>query len=361
MLVEDSKHFCNTSQHYFSLEVLPFTVHAQKKLYEQAKEQTTAKIKQLENRTKAFEEWKATNKKRKTRQAMLTGEIPPEQIEYEKDAEELKRQITIHKQKEDFLNNEKIRSEDILYQIKRDVNQVLEGLNQTRKLLAKYGQGMKEAEIEEKSATPDEKIGRRNRVLSQTLITKYMYIIDALKKKQENTALLQALHELGNLHFSTENVIAAVDNWSDSLDTIFQKFETLKSFREVLVNYKALGYQIGIQKCLIGGILLYKLSNYCFHNSLHTQRECALMAFEMLFAIFKISLPHHFIPADFGLYRVKELVDKEDVFSNKYILSPAETMMACNYHAIYLMDIDKHIYALPILGLMEYIATDVVM
>lgn len=351
------------TQHFFSLEVLPFTVHAQRRLYEQAKEQTLAKIKQLEDRTKEFEDWKVTNKKRRTRQAMLTGEIPPEQIAYEKDAEELNRQIKIHKQKENFLNNEKIRSEEVLSQIKRDMNQVLDGLNQTRKLLAEYGPGMKKAEIEEKAVQPDETIGKRNRYLSQTLITKYSFIIESLKKKQEITALIQALHELGNINFSTENVLGAVENWNESLDNIFQRIDTIKSFREVLGNYKNknLGFILGVQKCLIGGILLYKLSNLCYHNSLHLQRECALMAFEMIFAIFKISLPHHFIPIDYGLYRVKEIIEKEDVFSNKYVLNPAEVIMACNYNALYLMDIDKHVHALPILGLMEYLATDVVM
>ena len=292
---------------------------------------------------------------------ILTGEIHPKQIEYEKNGEEFDRQIKIHKSKEEFLNNEKARSDDVLFQIKRDVNQVLEGLNQTRRLLARYGQGMKEAEAEEKSAQPDDKIGKRNRVLSQILITKYMILIDSLKKKQENTALIHSLHELGNLNFSIENLIAAVDNWNDSLDTIFQKFETLKSFREVIANYKTPGYQLGIQKCIIGGILLYKLSNFCYSNSLHFQRECALMAFEMIFSIFKTTLPHHFVAIDFGTYRVKEIVEKEEIFSNKYVLTPAEAIIACNYHALYLMDMDRHVNALPILGLLEYLATDVVM
>ena len=358
--MEDSKHLCNMTQHYFSLEVLSFTVFAQKKLHEQAKEQTNAKVAQLEERTKVFEDWKAT-KRRVTRQTMLTGEIPPEQIEYEKDAEEFDRQIKIHKAKESFLNNEKARSDYVLFQIKRDVNQVLEDLNQTRRLLARYGQGMKEAEAEEKSAQPDDKIGKRNRVLSQILINKYMILVESLKKKQENTALIHSLHELGNLNFSIENLIATVDNWNDSLDTIFQKYETLKSFREVIANYKTPGYQLGTQKCVIGGILLYKLSNFCYSNSLHFQRECSLMAFEMIFSIFKTSLPHHFVAIDFGTYRVKEIVEKEDIFSNKYVLNPADAMMACNYHALYLMDMDKHVNALPILGLLEYLATDVVM
>jgi len=349
------------TQHYYSIEVLPFTVYAQKRLHEMAREQTNAKVKQLEDRTKAFEDWKVTNKKRRTRQAMLTGEIPPEEVEYLKDAEELKRQIQVYKQKEEFLNDQKVRSEEVLYQIKRDVNQVLEGLNQTRKLLAKYGQGMKESEIEDKGLAIDEKVGRRNRVLSQTLITKYMFIIEALKKKQENVALIQALHELGNLNFSTENMIAAIDNWNDSIDTIFQKFETLKSYRDVISNYKTLGFQIGVQKCLIGGTILSKLSDHCYNNNLHMQRECSLMAFELMFAIFKISLPHYFVPIDFGVYRVRELIEKEEVFSNKYVLSPAEVMMACDYHAMYLMDLDKHANALPLLGLMEYLANDMIM
>jgi hypothetical protein len=48
-------------------------------LYEKAAAETTDKKRTLDTRIQTFENWKLTNKKKKSRQAMITGEIPIEE------------------------------------------------------------------------------------------------------------------------------------------------------------------------------------------------------------------------------------------------------------------------------------------
>lgn len=82
-------------------------------LYERAKEKTNVKKKELEERVKIFEEWKR-KQKRKKRADVMTGAIPQEQQDFERDEAELKKQIDILKKVEDFWDTDKRRSTELL-------------------------------------------------------------------------------------------------------------------------------------------------------------------------------------------------------------------------------------------------------
>jgi len=75
VLIGVTRSFCNESAHFYSKYLLPFTNYAQEILYKEAQQKTAAKRIELIERTKKFEDWKNT-KRRKTRTAMMTGEIP---------------------------------------------------------------------------------------------------------------------------------------------------------------------------------------------------------------------------------------------------------------------------------------------
>jgi len=363
VVVETTKHFCNVTVQFYSTYVLPFTKYVQKMLLNQAREKTNAKRTQLNDRIKVFEDWKKTIR-RKNRADAMTGNIPPEQQEFEKDEAELNNQIAIHRRIEDFFNADKKRTSELLKILKRDENKVLEALNDWRKLLAKYGNDRKAFNMEKRmNLDPaDLKVKERDSaMLSHTVTSKYKDCIESLKKKQENFALIQALHERGNIYFSIGDVKNYMQDWNESLDTIFQRIFSLKNWREIFQEHKNLAWDIGVEKCLIGSILLYKLANFGYFTDIHSQMECSLMAYELVFAIFKITMPHQFIPISFGPYRIKEILQDRDLFSNKYVLSPADLIVACNYHALYLMDNGHHIKAIPLIGLMEYLSADIAM
>lgn len=63
----------------YASQLLPFIIFAQSTLYQEAAGKTHSKRNDLQARIQGFENWKLTNKKKRSRQAMITGEIPPEE------------------------------------------------------------------------------------------------------------------------------------------------------------------------------------------------------------------------------------------------------------------------------------------
>ncbi len=75
-LVDLSNRLNMSTENQFAAQLLPFIIFAQTTLFEKAARETTDKKRQLDSRIQSFENWKLTNKKKKSRQAMITGEIP---------------------------------------------------------------------------------------------------------------------------------------------------------------------------------------------------------------------------------------------------------------------------------------------
>jgi hypothetical protein len=78
-LVDISNRLNSASENIFASQLLPFIIFAQTTLYEDAAATTEGRRRDLAERIAAFENWKNTNKKKRSRQAMITGEIPPEE------------------------------------------------------------------------------------------------------------------------------------------------------------------------------------------------------------------------------------------------------------------------------------------
>jgi hypothetical protein len=83
------------------------------------------------------------------------------------------------------------------------------------------------------------------------------------------------------------------------------------------------------------------------------------MAAELAFSVFKISLPHPQILIKYGEYRLKELLKNEDIFENKEVLDPIESLLGFENIAWMLIDYNYHLKALPMLTLMDYISTEI--
>lgn len=84
-LVDISNRLCSATNNEFASQLLPFIIYAQGTLHEEAARKTAEKRKALEVRVQQFENWKLTGRKKRSRQAMLTGEIPVEEQEFNRD------------------------------------------------------------------------------------------------------------------------------------------------------------------------------------------------------------------------------------------------------------------------------------
>jgi len=138
-LVDLSNGLNKATENHFAAQLLPFIIHAQTTLYEAAASKTQGKRNELDVRVKQFENWKLTNKKKRSRQAMITGEIPPEEQEFLKDKTALEKDIFRLEVIENVLKSDKNASEKLLENTKRDANVCEEKLKECRRLYFQYG------------------------------------------------------------------------------------------------------------------------------------------------------------------------------------------------------------------------------
>ena len=95
-----------------------------------ANNQTEKTKSDLETRIQQFNHWKATSKKSKSRQAMLTGEVPKEELDFRRDKEILEKEVFRLEVHETFLRYDKEDSDLSLDRIKKASNNTKESLRQ---------------------------------------------------------------------------------------------------------------------------------------------------------------------------------------------------------------------------------------
>ena len=195
----------SVTQKYFAGTVLPFKIYAERALFERAQQARIAREKDLETRKEQYEIWKNTTKKRKSRQAMITGEIPKEQLEFESDCKEIINSINEKREKEDQLLKRIKESETELDDIKKGASNAEESLIQSRKLLEQYGTEARSLQLEPVDAALKVK-KRAQQVFANMVLSSYRKTIELLRKRQEKWLLTQALNELGDLCFSEGNL-----------------------------------------------------------------------------------------------------------------------------------------------------------
>jgi hypothetical protein len=195
-LVDISNRLNMATDNQYASQLLPFIIYAQTTLYEKAAAETQDKKRALESRVQAFENWKLTNKKKKSRQAMITGEIPQEEQEFLNDKAILEKEIFRLDVIENVLLSDRDASNKLLENIKRDANNADESLKQARKLYFQFGVETQSLRSEEqrKGCLDVEQIQnyeikskrKSYKVFTNMVITSYKKCIDLLRKRQEN-------------------------------------------------------------------------------------------------------------------------------------------------------------------------------
>lgn len=204
---------------FLSSYLYQFRIYGEDKLYSTASQKTTQTKEDLEIRIQKFNQWKATSKKSKSRTALLTGEVPKEELQYRKERLELEREIFRLEVHETILKSDKSQSEKELGKIKRGSNRTIETLRQSRKLYQKYGIETRNLEEEFKPQEESNKLMsikmKQNQVLTNMVIASYTKIIEVIRKRKEKFLLIQSLHEIGNIYHSDNQLIKAEVQWND--------------------------------------------------------------------------------------------------------------------------------------------------
>lgn len=355
-----------TTSNFFASTVLPFGIYAERALHERAQKARIDREGDLKKRIEIYENWKATNKKRKSRQALITGEIPKEQIEFEMDCKEIQVSIEEKKIKEAQLLAKIKSSETALDDIKRGASNAEESLIQSRKLLEQYGKEARNLQLETVDSALKAK-KRAHKVFANMVISSYKKTVELLRKRQEKWLLAQALNELGDLSFSEGNLEEAEISWNDSVDTVFQSLYILQNFRKVF-NIKDdnewrtqdnLAEKFTLKGCLLAGIVCYKLARVIYESkNLKNHRNCLIFGKFLLSSSFRLSLPHPESPIQMALYRMREITPYINLYDVSIEIQLSDLALACEYISACLIDRGLYADSLPVLTFLEFISAD---
>jgi len=344
--------------------LLQYTIYGENKLFTEASQKTTKVKNTLDNRIKQFTHWKATSKKSKSRRALLTGEVPKEELDFRKEKAELERETFRLEVHETILKSDKSESEVALDRINKSFSMAKEKLRQSRKLYKKFG--LETADLDKQIETHgySNMIAIRKKshaVMTNMVISSYNKAIELIRKRQEKFLLLQSLHEIGNLYYSDNQLKQAETQWNDCVDTIFQKdVGILRVFRNVFKENPNLAAVFGPMQCLIGGIVLAKLAKLCYNTNAHLQRESIIMGSELFAAPFKLSMFHPHEKHDFVNYRMKEFLPDITLLTEKQMIKPVDLLSGLDIMSEMLIDYQLYSRVLPLATLMNYVATDLV-
>ena len=349
---------------FLSLYLYQFRIYGENKLYTSASQQTDKVKQDLAVRVAKFNQWKATSKKSKSRTAMLTGEVPKEELQFRKEKAELENEIFRLEVHETILKSDKSQSEQERTKIKKSSNNIIEELRQSRKLYKKYGIESSKSKFDLKLPGDISKFsgGRKvDKSLISFPVMKYTKVIEKIRKKKEKFLLIQSLHEIGNLYFSDDQLDNAEVQWNDCVDAIFQKdVGIIKTYRALFKEIPNLAATYGSIQCVIGGVVLAKLAKLIYNNDIHLQRECVLMGSELFHAPFKVSMFHPHNKIDFADYRMKEFLPDSDLIGDKQVLLPSDLLSGLEIMCEMLLDYGLYERILPCTTIMNYVATDIV-
>ena len=206
MVINITRDFCNATQHYYSLELLPFMIESQHRLNEGIKSKLDEVIKTI----------KVDVEKQSSKKIQRLNQMTPAEVEDRKEKE--RDALTTEK---NFLESQMEASEGIIEAIKKQTSStVLEHRRQRKAFLKWEEEGDEEGPSEKRKA-------------NSTMIEEYDRIFSELKKRQPNKeafADIQNRNDAGNLRFHLGLWEAAEQLWDQALAIIFQKDHPLQNF-----------------------------------------------------------------------------------------------------------------------------------
>ncbi|NXW28807.1 CFA54 protein, partial [Phaetusa simplex] len=172
---------------------------------------------------------------------------------------------------------------------------------------------------------------------------------------------VQALHELGNLHFYAGNKRVAFKYWCQALD------ETL-NIADALNNWQELGFPKNATDCFAVGrstdISQKFLSQAGVWGCLHAA-VLRLYIFSQVFhycyfqTLFRASLPHPTSDCDFAQYETNMLIPGIDLFSDRYRADISTVVASLNFLMFELHCAKQNLIILPLFTLYQYIVSEI--
>ncbi|XP_021247900.1 cilia- and flagella-associated protein 54 isoform X2 [Numida meleagris] len=178
------------------------------------------------------------------------------------------------------------------------------------------------------------------------IVSSYEQTIGILEVNNQRDLRVQALHELGNLHFYAGKKRAAFKYWCQALD------ETL-NIADILNNWQELGFsknatecfavrrstdisqkflsQAGIWGCLHAAVLVAKIAQYITTSNVRLRTKYCYFSAILFKTLFRASLPHPTSDCDFAQYETHTLIPGIDLFSDHYRADISTVVASLNF------------------------------
>ncbi|KFO72738.1 Putative uncharacterized protein C12orf63, partial [Cuculus canorus] len=195
-----------------------------------------------------------------------------------------------------------------------------------------------------------------------------------LEMNSQRDLKVQALHELGNLHFYAGNKRAAFKYWCQALDETLNIADTLNNWQELGfpkdatdcfvagrstdISQKFLS-QAGVWGCLHAAVLVAKIAQYITTSKMRLRTKYCCFSAILFKSLFRASLPHPTSDYDFAQYETDMLIPGIDLFSDRYRANICTVVASLNFLMFELHCAKQNLIILPLFTLYQYFVSEI--
>ncbi|KAM9247075.1 LOW QUALITY PROTEIN: cilia- and flagella-associated protein 54 [Leptosomus discolor] len=206
------------------------------------------------------------------------------------------------------------------------------------------------------------------------IISSYEQTIGILETNNQRDLKVQALHELGNLHFYAGNKRAAFKYWCQALDETLNIADALNNWQELgfqknATDFFAVGRstdisqkflsQAGVWGCLHAAVLVAKIAQYITPSKMRVRTKYCWFSAILFKTLFRASLPHPTSDCDFAQYEANMLIPGIDLFSDRWRADISTVVASLNFLMFELHCAKQNLVILPLFTLYQYIVSEI--
>ncbi|KFQ22235.1 Putative uncharacterized protein C12orf63, partial [Merops nubicus] len=195
-----------------------------------------------------------------------------------------------------------------------------------------------------------------------------------LEMNNQRDLKVQALHELGNLHFYAGNKRAAFKYWCQGLDETLNIADALNNWQELGLTKSAtdcftvgrstdisqkLLSQAGVWGCLHAAVLVAKIAQHIITKKMRLRTQYCCFSAILFKTLFRASLPHPTPDCDFAQYETNMLIPGIDLFSDRYRADISTVVASLNFVMLELHCAKQNLIILPLFTLYQYIVSEI--
>ncbi|XP_026548471.1 cilia- and flagella-associated protein 54 [Notechis scutatus] len=206
------------------------------------------------------------------------------------------------------------------------------------------------------------------------VISSYEQTIEVLQRNNQHGLMVQAFHELGNLHFFTGSKRIAFKCWCQGLDAVLKMDDALHQWQELddssekttgnlsetsQVYSEKFISRAGIWGCLQGATLAAKIAQHSLQYNIKLRTKTCILSAILFKSLFRASLPHPKADCDFAQYETDILIPGIDLFVDYYRADIATVIANLSFVLHELHCRRQNLIILPLFTLYQYFVSEI--